>query len=123
MENVYKILDIVKELKSNHTGCYYDKICDVAERKYGFETSTADNYLDLCINKGFITLVNSRAKLSYRLVAVPDINVDGEDSLTSTIVENPRLVIPQLAVPSSYLNEGGRLYNRVIFRYIQFNQL
>ena len=123
MENVYKILDIVKELKSNHTGCYYDKICDVAERKYGFETSTADNYLDLCINKGFITLVNSRAKLSYRLVAVPDINVDGEDSLTSTIVENPRLVIPQLAVPSSYLNEGGCLYNRVIFRYIQFNQL
>ena len=123
MENVYKILDIVKELKSNHTGCYYDKICDVAERKYGFETSTADNYLDFCINKGFITLVNSRAKLSYRLVAVPDIHVDGEDSLTSTIVENPRLVIPQLAVPSSYLNEGGCLYNRVIFRYIQFNQL
>ena len=123
MENVYKILDIVKELKSNHTGCYYDKICDVAERKYGFETSTADNYLDFCINKGFITLVNSRAKLSYRLVAVPDINVDGEDSLTSTIVENPRLVIPQLAVPSSYLNEGGCLYSRVIFRYIQFNQL
>ena len=123
MENVYKIPDIVKELKSNHTGCYYDKICDVAERKYGFETSTTDNYLDFCINKGFITLVNSRAKLSYRLIAVPDINVDGEDSLTSTIVENLRLVISQSAVPSSYLNEGGRLYNRVIFRYIQFNQL
>ena len=42
MKNVYKILDIIKELKSNHIGCYYDKICDVAERKYGLENSTTD---------------------------------------------------------------------------------
>ena len=49
-----------------------------------------DNYLDFCIKNGFITPVNSRVKLSYRLVAVPNINVDGEDSLTSTIVENPQ---------------------------------
>ena len=33
MENVYKILDIIKELKGNHIGCYYDKICDVAQRE------------------------------------------------------------------------------------------
>ena len=81
MENAYKILDIIKELKGNHTGCYYDKICDVAERMYGFENSTTDTYLDCCINNGFITPANSRDKISYRLVAVPDINVDGEDSL------------------------------------------
>ena len=35
MENAYKVLDIIKELKVNHIGCYYDKICDVVERKYG----------------------------------------------------------------------------------------
>lgn len=29
MENAYKILDIIKKLKSNHIGCYYDKLCDV----------------------------------------------------------------------------------------------
>ena len=46
MENAYKIFDVIKELKNNHTGCYYDKVCDVAERKYGFENSTTDNYLD-----------------------------------------------------------------------------
>ena len=37
MENTYKILDIIKQLKSNHIGCYYDKTCDVGERNYGFE--------------------------------------------------------------------------------------
>ena len=89
MENAYKILDIIKELKSNHIGCYYDKICNVSERNYGFENSTTDNYVDFCINNGFITLVNSEGKISYRLVAVPDIKADGEDSLTSTIVEIP----------------------------------
>ena len=65
-------------------------------------------YLDFCINNGFITPANSRAKISYRLVAGPDINIDGEDSLTSTIVENPQLVIPGSATSSSSLNEGGR---------------
>ena len=30
MENAYKILDIIKKLKSNHIGCY-NKICDVTE--------------------------------------------------------------------------------------------
>ena len=94
MENAYKILDIIKESKGNNTRCYYDKICDGAERMYGFENSTTDTYLDCCINNDFITPANSRDKISYRLVAVPDINVDGEDSLISTIVENPQLVIP-----------------------------
>ena len=107
MENAYKILNIIKELKGNHTGYYYDKICDVAERKYGFENSTTDNYLDYCINNGFITSANSRGKISYRLAAVPDITIDGDDSLTSTIVENPQLVTPGPATPSSSLNEGG----------------
>ena len=88
MENAYKILDIIKELKNSHIRCYYDKICDVAERKYGFENSTTDNYLDFCINNDFIAPANSRGKVSYRLVAVPDINIDVEDLLTSTIVEN-----------------------------------
>ena len=106
MENAYKILDIIKELKSNHIGCYYDKICDVAERKYGFENSTTDNYLDFCINNGFIKSTNS--KISYRLVAIPDINIVGEDSLTSTIVENLQLVIPESATSTSSLNKGGR---------------
>ena len=94
MENAYKILHIIKGLKSNYIVCYSDKICDVAERKYGFENSTGDNYLDFCINNGFITPANNRGKISYRLVAVPDINVDSEDSLISTIVENIQLVIP-----------------------------
>ena len=67
----------------------YDKICDVSKRKYEFKNSTTDNYLDSCISNGFITLVNSRGKISYRLLAVWDINMDGEDSLTLTIVENP----------------------------------
>ena len=43
MKKAYKIVDIIKEIKSNHIGCYYDKICDVAERKYGFENSTILN--------------------------------------------------------------------------------
>ena len=107
MENAYKILDIIKELKGNHIGCYCDKICDVAEKKYGFENSTTDNYLDYCTNNGFITSANSRGKISYRLVAVPHINIDAEDSLTSTIVENSQLVIPGSATSSNSLNEGG----------------
>ena len=78
MENAYKILGIMKELKSNYTGCYYDNICDVSKRKCGFESLTTENYLDFCISNGFITLVNSRGKISYRSVAVPDINVDGK---------------------------------------------
>lgn len=36
MENTYKILDIIKELKSNHTECYCDRTGDDAERKYEF---------------------------------------------------------------------------------------
>ena len=84
MENPCKVLGIIKELKSNHIGCYCDKICDAAERKYGFENSTGGNYLDYYINKDFITPANSRGKISDRLVAVPDIIIDGEDSLTQT---------------------------------------
>ena len=95
-------------MKSNHIGCYCDRICDVFERKYGFENSATDTYLDFCVNNGFITPANSRGKISYRLVAVPDINMDGKDSLTSTIVDNPQLVTPGSATPSSSLNEGGR---------------
>ena len=49
MENTYKILDIIKELKRSHIGCYYDKICDVAERNYEPESSATENYL-LCIH-------------------------------------------------------------------------
>ena len=52
--------------------------------------------------------VNIRGMISYRLAAVPDINIDGEDSLTLTVVENPQLVTPGSATPSSSLNEGGR---------------
>lgn len=85
---------------------YHDNICDVAERKYGFENSTTDNCLDFCINNGFITPVNSIHKICYRLVATPDINVDDEDWLTSTVVENPQLVIPGSATSSSSLNKG-----------------
>ena len=108
MENAYKILDIIKELKSNHIGCYYDRICDVFERKYGFENSAADTYLDFCVNNGFITPANSRGKISYRLVALPDIYVDGEDSLTLTIIENLQLVTPGSATSNSSFSEGGR---------------
>ena len=82
--------------KSNHIACYYDKICDVAERKYGFENSPADNYFDFCINNSFITPANSRGMLSYSLVAVPDIS------------EDPKLVNSGSATLSSYLNERRR---------------
>ena len=98
-----------------------DKICDVAERKYGFENSTTENYLGFYINNGFITPVNTRGKISYCLGTVPDINVDGEDSLTSTIVENPQLVIPGSATSSSSLNEG--VDSRVTFQLFKWNQL
>ena len=108
MENAYKILDIIKESKSNHIACYYNKICDVAERKYGFENSPTDNYLDLSINNGFITPANSRGMLFYSSVAVSDINEDGNDSLTSIRVQNAQLVNSGLATSSSYLNEGRR---------------
>ena len=73
MENAYKILDIIKELKSNH-------ILDVVmitsailpKESMGFENSTTENYLDFCINNGFITPVSSEGKISnvsYSLVA------------------------------------------------------
>ena len=91
MENAYKILDIIKKLKSNHIGCYYDKLCDVESMGLKIQLQ-----------------INSAGKISYRLVAVPDINVDGEDSLISTIGENPQLVFPWLAASSSSLNERGR---------------
>lgn len=56
-ENAYKVIDIIKELKSTNTGCYFDIICDVAERKYGFENTATESYPDFCINYGFITPV------------------------------------------------------------------
>ena len=56
-ENAYKVIDIIKELKSTNTGCYFDIICDVAERKYGFENTDTESYPDFCINYAFITPV------------------------------------------------------------------
>ena len=47
-------------------------------------------------------------EVRYRLLTVPDINLDGEDSLKSTIVENPQLVISGSATSSSCFNKGGR---------------
>ena len=64
-------------------------ICDVAKRKYGSENWTAENYLDFGIKNGLITPINSRGKISYCLVTIPDIIVAGKDSLTSVMVENP----------------------------------
>ena len=32
-ENDYKVTDIIKESKSTPTGCYFDEVCNVAERK------------------------------------------------------------------------------------------
>ena len=92
MENAYKILDSIKKLKSNHIGCYYDKLCDV--ESMGLKIQLQIVIQTFVIINGFITLVNSAGKISYRLVAVPDINVDGEDSLISTMGENPQLVFP-----------------------------
>lgn len=44
MVNACKLLGNIKELKINEIGCHHDdKICDVAEKKYGFENSAADN--------------------------------------------------------------------------------
>lgn len=83
-------------------------ICDVAKRKYGSENWTAENYLDFGIKNDLITPINSRSKISYCLVTIPDINVDGKDSLTSAMVENPQLVIPGSGTSNSYLNQGGR---------------
>ena len=47
---------------------YFDKICDVAERRYGFENTATRSYLDFCINYGFITPINSGDKLSFRVI-------------------------------------------------------
>ena len=47
---------------------YFDEICDVAERMYGFENTATRSYLDFCINFGFITPINSGDKLSFRVI-------------------------------------------------------
>ena len=60
------------------------------------------------MNNGFIIPEHRIGKVSYRLVAVSDININSEDSLTSTIVEKPQLVIPWSGTSNSYLNQGGR---------------
>ena len=86
-------------------------ICDVAKRKYGSENWTAENYLDFGIKNGLITPINSRSKISSCLVTIPDINVDGKDSLTSAMVENPQLVIPGSETSSSSLNKGECRYS------------
>lgn len=67
-KNAYEVIDIIKELKSTNTVYYFDKICDVAERRYGFENTATRSYLDFCINYGFITLINSGDKLSFRVI-------------------------------------------------------
>ena len=38
MENAYKILDIIKELKSNHIVCYYDQIVMLQKESMGLKT-------------------------------------------------------------------------------------
>ena len=55
-------------LKSTNTVYYFDEICDVAERMYGFENTATRSYLDFCINFGFITPINSGDKLSFRVI-------------------------------------------------------
>ena len=67
-KNAYEVIDIIKELKSTNTVYYFDEICDVAERMYGFENTATRSYLDFCINFGFITPINSGDKLSFCVI-------------------------------------------------------
>ena len=71
MENAYKILDIIKVLKSNHMLVVAMIRSVMLWKKYGFENSTTENYLNFFIN-GFIAPVSREgkiSKISYRLVA------------------------------------------------------
>ena len=84
--NAYKVIDIIKELKSNHTECYIDKICDVAETKNRFENTATKSYL------------------YFSITPVKDIHIDKEDSIVSVIAKNPQDV-SESAVTST-LKEG-----------------
>ena len=59
-----KILDT-----HNQTGCYIDKICDVAKRKYSFENAATKSYPYFSVR------------------AVKYVNIDKEDSIASIIAE------------------------------------
>ena len=85
--NADKVIDIIKELKSTHTGCYIDKICDVAETKNRFENTATKSYL------------------YFSITPVKDVNIDKEDSIVSVIAKNPQDVASESAVKST-LKEG-----------------
>ena len=53
--NSYWYHQIVK--KNTHPGCYFHKICDVAERKYKFENTATESYPDFYINYMTLSLV------------------------------------------------------------------
>ena len=90
-ENAYKVIDIIKELKSTHTECSIDKICDLAARKYKFENTA------------------TKCSLYFSITAVKDVNIDKEDSITSTIDKNLQEVVSESAVTITH--KEGRYQN------------
>ena len=82
-ENAYSVTDIITEIKTTHSGCSVDKFYDVAERKYEFQNTTTEMFLDFCITYGFLTSANSSCKISFCLTAISDVNINEEDSIAS----------------------------------------
>ena len=75
---------MTKELRDTHTECYFGKIYGAAEKIYAFDSTATESYPNFCMNYGFITTINSTVKISFRLTAVPYINMDEEDSVVAS---------------------------------------
>ena len=110
MENAYKILDIIKGLKSNH-------ILDVVtirsailpKESIGLKTQLQKTILDFCINNGFITPVSSegkKSKISYSLVAARKLYVRRNnkkiDSIETGHVHHAFLINDDQVLSSSF---------------------
>ena len=79
------------------------------ERKYWFENSTTENYLDFCINNGFITPVSSEgkiSKISYSSVAARKLYVRRNnkkiDSIETGHVHHAFLINDDKVLSSSF---------------------
>ena len=46
-ENAYNVTDIIKDINNTQSGCSFDKFYDVAERKYGFQNTSTESFLEM----------------------------------------------------------------------------
>lgn len=76
-EIAHKVIDIIKELKSTYTGCYIDKIFDVA--KWHQIAQSINIYLNQLIQNKFEEL---QMPAKCKVTNVQDIKVDKRSSLS-----------------------------------------